>query len=258
MPKSIFLPSISAFPCSIHKRPHSEGFHGQKDPFSLCYCFQYFKGAFREANHPNRPLSEGFLKGKTCFQSFSAFPSQIRTQKLSNSQSSLGSDSIRITADLFSKAFSFISTYSKDKIVQFSVQFGLKNGALRAPNPSERPFGLFYSPNLFLRAIFDLFHSPNLFQKIILTFKNPEFSFFCYNLAFKILHFLRLFSLNFATTEQFTSNSKHFATNLSPFWLQKIVPSKLFQSLSVEGLTDTQNTSKTGLIQVEIQSHICT
>jgi hypothetical protein len=51
---------------------------------------------------------------------------------------------------------------------------------------------------------------------MVLTFTNPEFSCFCYNLALKILLFLRLFSLIFATTRQHFQISSLFDYKNSP------------------------------------------
>ena len=65
--------------------------------------------------------------------------------------------------------------------------------------------------------------------------------FFCYNLAVRILLFSGLFSLIFATTKQ---NFDFKFTILKSFLTTEVVPREVGQSLSVEGLTDTQNTSK--------------
>ena len=42
--ESIRITAILSSPVWTQNRPHSGGFHGQKDPFFLCYCFQYYKG----------------------------------------------------------------------------------------------------------------------------------------------------------------------------------------------------------------------
>ena len=60
------------------------------------------------------------------------------------------------------------------------------------------------------------------------------------------VHFSGLFSLNFATRRQI---SEFKFTDLSPFLTTEVVPREIGQSLSVEGLTDTQNTSNVSWIQ---------
>jgi hypothetical protein len=73
----------------------------------------------------------------------------------------------------FSKAFSLILTYSKDKIVQFSIQFGHK--IVRDSHQFTKPSGLFQKTLTFKRVL---------------------------NSSLK-LHFLRLFSLKIHKSSHF-------------------------------------------------------
>ena len=91
---------------------------------------------------------------------------------------------------------------------------------------------------------FDLFYNANLFQKTLTLQTSRFFMFCCYILALKILHFLRLFSINFATTGHLFQIQIH---KFKSFLLQKKVPSNFctilfkIQSSSVHSYkTDTQ------------------
>jgi hypothetical protein len=77
---------------------------------------------------------------------------------------------------------------------------------------------------------FALIHCNSVQFSNVLPYMNPHFSYFCYILASQILHFLGLFSLNFA------KNLVLLTT--------EIVPSKFNQSLSVEGYNRHTDTSK--------------
>jgi hypothetical protein len=113
--------------------------------------------------------------------------------------------------------------------------FLTQNRARRAPNPS-------------VKGYFGIFFTVQICFKETLTFTDPEFSFFCYNLALRILHFSRLFSLNSATRQHFFQISSPFDYKNSPQKIGSIVVCRRVK-------TDTQTHP---CFKIKIQSHICT
>jgi hypothetical protein len=122
-----------------------------------------------------------------------------------------------------------------------------QNGARRAPNPLATARNSNFTIHGRIRA--QIQSKSVSVSRRVLPCKRVQriFMFFCYILATQILHFLELFSINFATTGQHFSSEFKF-TNFSPFNCRKQSPAiqcnSWIRSLSVHSIetdTKTQN-----------------